>query len=82
MTLPLRLFWSPPGYVFDLGKPFMLRWMYQTVLREAIRPDELTSYLDRDTLIAVWPDLHLPRGVRRAWEEHHPVLRAAAAHAA
>jgi hypothetical protein len=51
--------------------------MYQTVLGEAARPEDLTSHLDRDTLIAVWPDLHLPKGVRQAWEEHHRVLRAA-----
>ena len=30
---------------------------------------------DRDTLIAVWPELHRPEGVRQAREEHHPRLR-------
>ena len=39
------------------------------------RPEDLTGYLDRDTLIAVWPELHLPEGVRQAREEHHPQLR-------
>ncbi|MGH3195747.1 MAG: hypothetical protein ACRDNT_07400 [Streptosporangiaceae bacterium] len=78
IELPLWLYWSGPSPAFDLGKPFMRRWLYQIVLREAARPEDLTSYLDRDTLIALWPDLHLPRGVRQAWEEHHPVLRAAA----
>jgi hypothetical protein len=77
VELPLRLFWSSPDRSFDLDKPFMRRWFYQTVLREASRPDDLTRYLDRDTLIALWPYLHLPRGVRRAWEDHHPVLQAA-----
>jgi prevent-host-death family protein len=79
VTLPLRLFWSPPGHEFDLSKPFMLQSMYQTVLGEAIRPDELTTYLNGDTLAAVWRDLFLPRGVRQAWEEYHPVLRIASA---
>jgi hypothetical protein len=78
VELPLRLFWSSPDRSFDLDQPFMRRWFYQTVLREASRPEDLTRYLDRDTLIALWPELHLPRGVRRAWEDHHPVLRAAA----
>ena len=55
----------------------MRRWLYQIVLREASRPEDLTGYLDRDTLIGVWPELHLPKGVRHAWEEHHPQLRAA-----
>ena len=31
---------------------------------------------DRDTLIAVWPELHRPEGVRQAWDDHHPRLRA------
>jgi DNA invertase Pin-like site-specific DNA recombinase len=81
VTLPLRLYWSPPGRVFDLDDPYLLRSMYQTVLGEAARPEDLTCHLDRNTLITVWPDLHLPKGVRQAWEEHHPVLRSAAASA-
>jgi hypothetical protein len=68
-----------PQPLFDLGEPYLARWLYQIVLREASRPEDLTGYLDRDTLIALWPQLRLPRGVRQAWEEHHPQLRAAAA---
>jgi len=82
VELPLRLFWSGPDRTFDLGKPFMRRWLYQTVLREASRPEDLIRYLDGGTLIALWPDLGLPSGVRQAWEDHHPVLRAAAARSA
>ena len=82
VELPLRLYWSGPSPVFDLGVPPLRRWLYQVVLREASRPEDLTSYLNRDTLIALWPELSLPRGVRLAWEEHHPQLRAAAAGAA
>ncbi len=79
VQLPLRLSWSPPGRVFDLGDLDMLRAMYEIVLGEAIHGDELAAYLDGGTLAAVWPALYLPKGVRRAWEEQHPVLRAAAA---
>jgi len=82
VELPLWLFWSLPGHTFDLGDPDMRRWLYQTVLREASRPEDLTAYLDGDTLIALWPGLFLPKGVRQAWEERHPALRAAAATAA
>jgi hypothetical protein len=81
VELPLRLFWCPDR-TFDLDAPGMLAWMYQTVLREATRPEDLATYLDGDTLVALWPDLFLPRGVRAAWEEQHPVLRAAATTAA
>jgi hypothetical protein len=78
VELPLRLFWNPVR-TFDLADPGMLRWMYENVLREASRPEDLTSFLRGDTLVALWPDLFLPRGVRRAWEDRYPVLRAAAA---
>jgi hypothetical protein len=79
VELPLRLYWSGPGPVFDLGEPYLRRWLYQIVLREASRLQDLTGYLDRDTLIALWPELYLPKGVRQAWGEHHVQLRALAA---
>jgi hypothetical protein len=55
--------------------------MYQTVLREASRPADL-AYLNEDMLLSLWPGLFLPKGVRQAWEEQHPALRAAAVPAA
>lgn len=76
VKLPLWLYWSSPDRAFDLDEPFMRRWLYQIVLREASSPEDLTAYLDRNTLVALWPELHLPAGVRQAWEEHHQVLRA------
>ncbi|HEX9540733.1 MAG TPA: hypothetical protein VGA04_21415 [Streptosporangiaceae bacterium] len=79
VELPLRLFWSAADRTFDLSDPDMLRSMYEKVLREAIRVDELATYLNGGRLIAVWPDLFLPRDVRQAWEEQHPALRRAAA---
>jgi len=82
VELPLWLFWSCPGHAFDLDDLDMRQWLYQTVLREAGRPEDLTAYLDGDTLVALWPGLYLPKGVRQAWEDQHPVLRAAAAAAA
>ena len=78
VKLPLRLYWSGPSPVFDLDVPYLRRWLYQIVLRESSRPEDLTRYLDRGTLIALWPELYLPRSVRQAWEERHPQLRAAA----
>ena len=56
----------------------MQRWLYQTVLREAVRMEDISAYLDGDRLIALWPDLFLPPGIRRAWEEQHSALRIAA----
>jgi hypothetical protein len=79
VELPLWLYWSLPGHTFDLGDPDMRLWLYQTVLGQASRREDLTAYLDGETLIALWPDLFLPKGVRQAWEDAHPRLRAAAA---
>ncbi|GGQ60597.1 hypothetical protein [Couchioplanes azureus] len=74
VELPLRLWWHPRR-AFDLGERTMLLWMYENVLREAIRVDELRAHLDGPTLARVWPELNLPRGVRAAWEARHPSLR-------
>ncbi|HTS97883.1 MAG TPA: hypothetical protein VMI33_14820 [Streptosporangiaceae bacterium] len=76
VELPIWLFWHPDR-TFDLDKPGMLAWVYQIVLREARGPADLAR-LNGDRLIALWPELVLPKGVRRAWEEQHPALRAAA----
>jgi hypothetical protein len=78
VTLPLRLFWSPAGRVWNLDSPEMLQAMYERVLGQAIRQEELAAYMNGEMLAAVWPRLYLPKGVRRAWEDRHPELRAAA----
>jgi DNA invertase Pin-like site-specific DNA recombinase len=78
VELPLRLFWSSPDRTFSLDDPDMRQWLYQTVLREATRLEDLATYLNGDTLIVLWPDLYVPKGVRQAWEDQHPALRAAA----
>jgi hypothetical protein len=73
VELPLRLWWNPQR-TFDLDDEDARRWMYENVLREAVRIDELRQYLHGPTLIEVWPDLNLPRGVRAAWEARHRIL--------
>lgn len=75
VELPLRLFWSAPDRRFSLDDPEERKLLYQTVLREASRPEDLTGLLDAGTLIGLWPELYLPRGVREAWEDRHPALR-------
>ena len=82
VELPLRLFWSGTGRTFDVGDPGTRQWVYETVLQEASRPEDLTAFLDGQALVALWPRLFVPKGVRRAWEDAHPVLCAAAAAAA
>jgi hypothetical protein len=74
VELPLRLWWNPHR-TFDLGQPTMLTWMYENVLREAIYVEELRTYLNGTTLVRIWRDLNLPRGVRAGWEARHARLR-------
>jgi hypothetical protein len=78
VELPVRLFWSSPDRRFDLSDEDSLHWLYETVLREASRPEDLVDFLNGEVLASVWPDLWLPAGVQQAWEEQHPQLRAAA----
>ena len=78
VELPHRLFWQPDRHV-NLDNPALLRWMYETVLREAVTADELRSWLDGPTLIRIWPDLYVPRRIRDMWESRYPALRQAAA---
>ncbi|WP_067499909.1 hypothetical protein [Actinoplanes sp. TFC3] len=73
IELPLRLWWNPHR-TFDLDQHTMLLWMYENVLREAVRVAELRTHLHGPTLIRLWPELNLPRGVRVAWEARHPTL--------
>ena len=82
VELPLRLFWSGSDRTFNLSDPGTLQWLYETVLQEASRPEDLTAFLNSATLVALWPRLFVPKGVRQAWEDEHPVLRTAAAAAA
>jgi len=74
VILPLGLYWSPAGRVFDLDEPWKLKEMYQIVLNEATRGEDLVTWLNGPRLVEEWRDLYLPRGIRQAWEEIHPVL--------
>lgn len=80
VILPFGLYWSPAGRVFDLDDPLMQEEMHRIVLTEAIRPDDLTTWINGPRLVETWPHLRmlLPKGVRQAWEEIHPELAAAA----
>jgi hypothetical protein len=78
IELPTRLFWSAPDRRFDLSDEDSLHWVYEIVLREASRPEDLTTYLNGEILTAIWPAIWLPATVRQAWEDHHPQLREAA----
>jgi hypothetical protein len=79
ITLPELLHWSGDENAarFDLDDPRQRPALYVTVLREAQAPSELGDWLNSDWLIELWPRLVLPKPVRAAWEQQHPVLREA-----
>jgi hypothetical protein len=81
VELPVWLFWSSRDRSFDLGNADERAWLYEIVLREAARPDDLMAHLNADVLVRIWPEIRrrLPAGVRLAWEEKHPQLRAGTA---
>lgn len=73
--LPLHLDSSAPTS-YDFADPHRRALAYRTVLLEATSEDDLATWLDRDALVEMWPDLYLPRAVRRAWQDRHPRLAA------
>src|ERR1700749_2279382 len=77
IQLPLRLDWSERTE-FRLDDPAERNVMYERVIREATRAEDLSSYLYEQVLRQVWKQLFLPVRVRRAWEERFPDLRLAA----
>ena len=79
VVLPHWLYWSPAGHEWNLDDPGQARAMYEHVLSNVVEASDLTGYLNAATLAAIWSQLWLPKGLRAAWEEYHPKLRAAAA---
>jgi hypothetical protein len=77
VQLPLRLDWSEQTE-FRLDDPAERNVMYERVIREATRSEDLRSYLNDQVLRQVWRQLFLPAPARRAWEVRFPDLRLAA----
>lgn len=74
VELPNRLLWNP-SRPFDLSDDARLRSLIRIVLREARTQEDLHEYVDRDSLVRLWPELGLPEQIRRAWEERFTELR-------
>lgn len=76
IELSHSVLWAPGGPYVDLDEPGGTALAYQAVLAEGTVED-LAQVLNRDRLIAVWPELMLPRRVRQMWESRFPELRSA-----
>ncbi len=66
-------------HVYDFADEQWRELAYRTVLMEAGSHADVTDWLDKDVLLALWPQLYLPPFVRLAWERRHPQLTHAAA---
>lgn len=77
ILLPLHLDWSE-RIALHLDDPAERKLMYQRVIREASRTDDLCLYLNAEVLRDIWPVLYLPVQVRRLWEDRFPDLALAA----
>ncbi|MEU5436451.1 hypothetical protein AB0G73_24155 [Streptomyces sp. NPDC020719] len=82
VDLPLHVVWSGRRS-YGLEQPRSRMGLYRTVLAEGQHQD-LTSFLNRDLLIAQWPVLRtlIPRPIRHVWEAAFPELATARAAAA
>jgi hypothetical protein len=77
VQLPVRLDWSERTE-FHLDDPAERNVMYERVIREATRAEDLRYYLNEQALRQVWNQLFLPVRARRTWEGRFPDLRLAA----
>ena len=73
VELPLRLDWSEQGR-YDLSDERQRNLMYERVIRESMRVEDLRTYLHGPTLRRVWSQLWLPRKVRVLWESRFRAL--------
>jgi hypothetical protein len=78
VELSHSVLWAPGGGLVDLNRPGALRMAYRAVLNEGTVED-LVRVLNRDVLVAVWPELLLPLRVLAMWESRFPELRSSAA---
>jgi hypothetical protein len=64
VQLPLRLDWSDRAE-FHLDDPAERNVMYERVIREAIRIDDLCAYLNGALLREAWQHIFLPQCIRQ-----------------
>ncbi len=73
VELPLELNWGPKR-TYDLSSDSDRRALYERVLNEALRTEQLQAYLNGELLVQLWPQLFLPSRVRSLWEARFPQL--------
>ena len=75
--LPAELGWTGRT-AYDLDDTSDAVVLYERVLVDALRPQDMTPLINAERLRALWPDLFLPARVRLLWESRFPGLSSAA----
>lgn len=73
VTLPTWIDWTPRK-TYNLDDKFDRAAFYQVVISEA-KPSEMAEYLDRETLIRIWPSIGIGKQAAQTWEQHFPQLK-------
>jgi hypothetical protein len=77
VVLPAELGWTGRTD-YDLDDPADTAVLYERVLVDAVRTQDVTRLINADRLVLLWSRLFLPAGVRRLWESRFPGLTSAA----
>lgn len=77
IVLPAELGWTGRT-AYDLDDASDAVVLYERVLVDAVRAQDMTPLINAERLRVLWPDLFLPMRVRRLWESRFPGLRSAA----
>lgn len=77
VELPAELGWTGRTH-YDLDEPADIAVLYERVLVDAVRPQDVVRLVNPVRLRLVWPRLFLPARVRDLWESRFPDLVAAA----
>ena len=77
VVLPPELGWTGRT-VYDLDDPADAAVLYERVLVDAVRTQEVTRLLNASRLRLMWSRLYLPARVRHIWETRFSDLSAAA----
>lgn len=75
ITLPREVWWQPGGDDFDLDDVVAIKRAYRAVISEG-NIETIRRFLNKELLIALWPDLALPNRLVPLWERRFPELGA------
>lgn len=73
LTLPISLFWQTGNKDFNLSDHDDLKTMYRAVLNEGTVTD-CETYLNKEVIIDIWPELLIGPKLAAAWEKKFPAL--------